>query len=280
MPEFVTKDGCRLRYDLRGEGPLIALTPGGREGGQAVTALADTLAERARVLSWDRRNSGQSHVFFGGEGSEQEIWADDLADLIDHLGVGPAWLAGGSAGCRVSLLTALRRPGSAQGLILWSASGGPYGCQFLGYKYHVPFIMAAELGGMAQVAKTPFFGALIRANPDNHTRLMALDPQAFIATLKRWNAFFYYREDTPVVGAGAEDLAGLSLPVLIFEGNDDIHPPAVSQAMARLIPGATLVPSPWPTKDWMDRFTGRAKGSVFDLYPLLAPAIFDFIGQG
>ena len=49
--------------------------------------------------------------------------------------------------------------------------------------------------------------------------------------------------------------------------------------MARLIPGSTYLPSPWPRKAWMDRFTGRAKGSVFDLYPQLAPAILDFIAR-
>jgi len=279
MSVFTTRDGCRLRYDLRGEGPLIALTPGGREGGAAVTALADTLATRAQVLSWDRRNAGGSDVFFGGEGSEQEIWADDLADLIEHLGLGPAWLAGGSAGCRVSLLTGLRRPEAARGLILWSASGGAYGCQFLGFQYHVPFIMAAEQGGMAAVAQTPFFAARIAANPQNRERLLALDPAAFIATMKRWNTFFYYREDTPVVGATAAALAGLSLPTLIFEGNDDIHPPQVAQAMARLIPGATFHASPWSREAWMDLFTGRKPGSVFDVYPQLAPAIFDFIAR-
>jgi 2-hydroxy-6-oxonona-2,4-dienedioate hydrolase len=277
MPSFTTRDGCRLRYELAGEGPLIALTPGGREAGQAVFALAERLASRARVLTWDRRNAGASHVFFGGEGSEQEIWADDLADLIGHLGLGPAWIAGGSAGCRVSLLTAIRRPDAARGLILWSASGGAYGCQFLGFNYHVPFIMAAEAGGMEAVARTPFFADRIAAESENRERILAHDPEAFIAAMKRWNSFFYYRQDTPVVGATAADLAGLALPTLIFEGNDDIHPPEVSAAMAGLIPGATYLPSPWPRKDWMDRFTGRAKGSVFDLYPQLAPAIFDFV---
>jgi 2-hydroxy-6-oxonona-2,4-dienedioate hydrolase len=171
------------------------------------------------------------------------------------------------------------RPEAARGLILWSASGGPYGCQFLGFNYHVPFIMAAEAGGMEAVARTPFFADRIAAEPENRDRILAQDPAAFIATMKRWNSFFYYREDTPVVGASGADLAGLSLPTLIFEGNDDIHPPEVSEAMAGLIPGATCLPSPWPRKDWMDRFTGRVAGGVFDLYPQLTPAMFDFIDR-
>ena len=201
MPQFTTRDGCRLEYRLRGDGPLIALTPGGREAGEAVAALADALAQRACVLTWDRRNTGAAELCFGGELSEAEFWAEDLADLIESLARGPAWLAGGSAGCRVSVISALRRPETARGLLLWSASGGAYGCQFLGFSYHVPYIMAAQAGGMAAVAQTPFFADRIAANPANEERLLALDPGEFVATLKRWNRAFYYREDSSLAGA-------------------------------------------------------------------------------
>jgi pimeloyl-ACP methyl ester carboxylesterase len=277
MAEFLTSDGVRLRYELRGAGPLVALTPGGRESGRAVAALAEALAERTRVLTWDRRNTGASDVFIGGEGSEQELWADDLAELIAALGEGPAWLAGGSAGCRVSLLAALRRPEAARGLVLWSASGGPYGCQFLGFSYHVPYILAAQHGGMAAVMETPFFAERIAAHPGNRARLAAMDPDAFIAVMKRWNEFFYWSPDAAVAGVPDAALAGLRLPLLVFDGCDDIHPPAASQALARLAPGARLLPCAWPAAAIMDRFSGRVAGSVFDLYPAMAPAILDFI---
>jgi pimeloyl-ACP methyl ester carboxylesterase len=276
MPQMLTRDGCCLHYSLRGEGPLIALTPGGREAGEAVAALAGVLAARATVLTWDRRNTGASDVFFGGT-SEQDVWADDLAALIAGLGLGPAWLAGGSAGCRVSLLTAVRHPQVARGLVLWSASGGPYGCQFLGFQYHVPYIMAAELGGMDAVARSPFFAARIAARPANRERLLALAPADFIAVLKRWNSAFYFREDSTVAGVTDDELRSIRCPALIFEGGDDIHPAAVAQNAIGLLPCATLLPSPWSAKDWMDRFTGRIAGSVFELYPLMAPAILDFV---
>jgi len=277
MATFVTRDGCRLHYELRGEGPLVALTPGGREGADAVRSLSDILVERMQLLTWDRRNTGRSHVSFGGA-SEQDVWADDLGDLIAHLGLGPAWLAGGSAGCRVSLITAIRRPEAARGLVLWSASGGRYGCQVLGYNYHVPFIMAAEQGGMAAVAQTPFFADRIAANPENRERLLAVDPADFIAVMKRWNEVFYFREGTPVVGATADQLRALKVPALVIEGNDDIHPPEVAQEIARLVPGARFVPSPWSREEFMGVYSGRTPGRVFDLYPKLAPEIVAFIG--
>jgi pimeloyl-ACP methyl ester carboxylesterase len=278
MAYFETRDGCRLFYELQGEGPLLVLTPGGRESHEVVAPLAAALAAGARVVSWDRRNTGRSDLWFG-EASEQETWADDLADLIEHLGQGPAWLVGGSAGCRVSTLTATRRPQAGKGLIVWSTSGGPYGCQFLGYLYHVPFILAAEHGGMAEVAETPFFRERIAANPSNRERLLAQDPKAFIAVMKRWNETFYHRPDQALAAVEDEALRRLSMPTLIFEGGDDIHPAEVSHAMARLIPGAIHIPSAWPHEEWMDCFTGRSGVSLFSLYPRLAPGILDFIAR-
>jgi pimeloyl-ACP methyl ester carboxylesterase len=188
---------------------------------------------------------------------------------------------GGSAGCRISILVATRRPQIAKGLIVWSASGGDYSCQYLGFVYHAPFIMAAEHGGMAEVAATPYFEARIAANPGNRERLLACDPGEFIATLKRWNRTFYPRRDEALAGVKDEALRRISLPTLIFEGGDDLHPAETSHAMARLIPGAVLLPSPWPHERWMDYFTlraGAARG-LFELYPLLAPAIVEFIGR-
>jgi len=275
---FVTSDGCTLRYWLRGEGPLVTLTPGGREAGETVSALAEQLAEKACVLTWDRRNAGGADVWFGGD-TEAIVWADDLSELIADLGMGSAWIAGGSAGCRTSVLSALRHPETARGLLLWSASGGQYSCQFLGFSYHVPYIMAAEAGGMEAVAKTQFFADRIAANPDNRERLLALDPARFAAQMKRWNEAFYYSADQSLAGVRDDALRTIAMPTLIIAGNDDVHTPAVSDAIARLVPGATHVPSPWSNEQWLDMFTGRKGGSVFELYPLLVPALLDFVGR-
>ena len=277
MPRFTTTDGCNLEYRMRGEGgPLIVLTPGGREKGEAVSALAEALARRACVVTWDRRNAGASDVFFGGD-SESEMWAQDLADLVEHLGRGPAWLAGGSAGCRTSVIAALRRPEIARGLILWSASGGQYASQFLGFSYHVPYIMAALKGGMAAVVEQPFWADRIAENPANRERMLAMAPDAFIAVMQRWMSAFYFRPGSDLTGATNDELATIALPTLLFAGNDDIHPKAVSDIVARLISGTTYVPSPWSDSAFLGRFAGAIPGSVFDLYPQMAPQILDFV---
>lgn len=278
MPTFTTSDGCDLRYWTRGAGPLVVLTPGGREKAAVVDALAEGLSQHACVVSWDRRNSGASDVFFGGEPlSESEIWAEDLADLVAYLGRGPAWLAGGSAGCRTSVISALRRPEAARGLILWSASGGPYASQFLGFSYHVPYIMAAQAAGMEAVVKTPYWAERIVENLSNRERMLTMQADEFIAVMKRWMSAFYFRPGSDLTGATNDELTTIALPTLLFEGNDDIHPKAVSDIVARSIPNTTYRPSPWSDADFMGRFAGAIPGSVFDLYPQLAPEIVRFM---
>jgi 2-hydroxy-6-oxonona-2,4-dienedioate hydrolase len=269
MPTLTIED-CELHYEVIGEGAPVVITPGGRIDREFVRPLAEELAGEFQVLLWDRRNTGRSDVFIGGGGSEQEIWADDLAKLLDHVGMAPAWVAGGSAGCRVSLLTAIRHPEVVKGLVLWSASGGAFGATYLGYNYHVPYVLAARHGGMAEVIETPFFAERIAANPRNRERLLALDPEEFIAVMKRWNEFFMPLPGSPLVGATEAELRAITAPTLIFEGNDDIHPPEPAEAIHALVAGSQFAASPWTGDEW------RA-GPLPQLYTRLAPEIADFI---
>ena len=232
------------------------------------------------MLLWDRRNTGASDVYFGGEASEQELWADDLAALLKQLQLSPCYLGGGSAGARVSLLTALRHPEVAKGLVLWQVTGGPFACQVLGVNYHVPYIRAAQKGGMEEVARTEFFTERIAANPGNRERLLSLDPHAFIGTMRRWNEFFYYRENTPVIGVSEESLRAIRASILIFEGNDDIHPKEASDAVERLAPNVEPTPAVWSGEEFYDAYTGKAPGGIMQsLYPRMVNRIIEYLNR-
>jgi pimeloyl-ACP methyl ester carboxylesterase len=276
MTPFLTSDGSTLHYEIIGKGPRIALTPGGREAGRVLMPLVEQLAQECCVLTWDRRNSGASDLYFETARSEYEIWADDLAELLAGIGFAPAVIAGGSAGCRVSVNAAMRHPAIARAMILWSVSGGPFAAHFLGHIYHEIYIEAAKEGGMAAVAETPFFAARVAENPANRERLLAMDPARFIDAMRRWNEAFHTRPNDPIAGVSSA-VASIRVPTLIFDGNDDIHPPMSAETMAALIPTAHLVPSPWRRDEWMSRFNGTVPGSIFDLYPLLVPQMLEFI---
>jgi pimeloyl-ACP methyl ester carboxylesterase len=276
MTAFLTRDGCTLHYEIFGDGPRIALAPGGREAGRVLMPLVDLLAKECSVLIWDRRNTGAADLHFETERSEYEIWADDLAELLAATAFAPAIIAGGSAGCRVSVNAVMRHASIASAMILWSITGGAFAAHFLGHIYHEIYIEAARDGGMEAVAETPFFAARIAENPANRERLMAIDPARFIAVMKRWNEAFHAGPSDPIAGVSAA-VTSIKTPTLLFEGNDDIHPPETAEFLARTLPDARLASSPWSREEWMDHFDSAEDRSVFDLYPRLVPQMLNFI---
>jgi pimeloyl-ACP methyl ester carboxylesterase len=73
------------------------------------------LADAFRVLTYDRRGHSQSERPTG-QGSVREDVAD-LAALIKHLGLMPAWVVGNSFGASIALRLAGERPDLFRGLI-------------------------------------------------------------------------------------------------------------------------------------------------------------------
>src|SRR5438105_14068173 len=113
--------GVNINYEVLGSaGPWVALSPGGRRALDNVKALAQHIANAGyRVLIHDRRNCGLSDIAIGGKDSEYEIWADDLHALASGLDALPAVIGGGSSGCRLSLLFALKYPQAVRALLRW-----------------------------------------------------------------------------------------------------------------------------------------------------------------
>jgi pimeloyl-ACP methyl ester carboxylesterase len=275
--DAVVVDGTTLRVRERGDGPPLVLTPGGRLGMAPLAPLARLLAERGRVVEWDRCNTGAADLCFATP-SEQIKWADDLVRILDEHGLAPAILAGGSAGARVSYLAAIRHPDAVRGLVLWSVSGGPFASQNLGYDYHTVYVHAAQRAGMEGVAQTPFFAERIRENAGNEARLLGMDVMTFVDVMIEWNASFYWRPDMPVIGATEEELRAIRCPTLVFAGNDLFHPAAPAEALHRLVPASELAPLPWSGEEWTTRYHRTTSASVVDLYPRLVSRIFEFLG--
>lgn len=109
-------NGVRLFYELNGtaEVPLV-LVHGSWDSHHTWDLVVPRLAESFRVLTYDRRGYGQSERLSGQSGVRQDI--ADLAGLIEHLGLAPAWLAGQSSGASIALRLACERPDLLRGLI-------------------------------------------------------------------------------------------------------------------------------------------------------------------
>ena len=109
-------NGVGLYYELQGtrEIPLV-LVHGSWDSHHDWDLVVPALAESFRVLTYDRRGHSQSERP-AGPGSVREDVAD-LGALIEHLGLGPAWVVGNSFGASIALRLAGERPELFRGLI-------------------------------------------------------------------------------------------------------------------------------------------------------------------
>jgi pimeloyl-ACP methyl ester carboxylesterase len=281
MPTVIV-NGIRLAYESIGAGKRTAvITPGGRfsKDTPGIRALSDRLADKGlRVLIWDRPNCGESDLAFTGV-SESLLHADALAGLLRALNIERAFVVGGSAGSRVSLLTAIRHPDVIDRLFVLWISGGAVGLAALAFHYCHESLAAASLGGMAAVAALPAWKEQLTRNPRNHEIMLGQDVAAFIETMKRWAWAFFPTGDSPVPGLLPADLLKLKMPVMILRsGESDFHHPReTSEAVHAMIPGSQIAEPPWEDREWILRLQASARGEgLFARWPLLAPHILRF----
>lgn len=101
--------GARLHYEVRGQGPLVALV-GAPMDAAAFAPLADLLAADHTVLTTDPRGINRSSVDDPDQDSTPQLRAGDLARLVGHLDCGPATVLGSSGGAVTALALVAAHP--------------------------------------------------------------------------------------------------------------------------------------------------------------------------
>ena len=236
----VAVNGITLEYEEMGSGAPIVFTAGGRWGREYHRPIAELMAPHYRAIIYDRRNCGRSDIDISGEGSEAEIWAEDLAELIRQLGIAPAYVCE-YGGCRLGPLLAIRHPEVVKALLLGWPCGGKYPAQRLSQGIYGVLADAAEQGGMAAVLEKPFIRAEgAEENPVSRERLLAMDVQEFIRVIRGWQAHLANSADLPMAGSPAteEQVASIRVPTVIIAGDDEIHTLTCAQMLHRLIPNS------------------------------------------
>jgi len=243
--------GIDIHYRVcGGRGPWLALITGGRRGFAEFVPLAEKIAAHGvRVLLHDRRNTGASDVLIEGSEGEEEIWTDDLYELLGRLGARPAVVGGASSGARTSILTYLRHPDAVRALFLMRLTGGAFAAGRLPEMYYGQFIGAAREGGMAAVCATEQYQERIAANPANRERLMRMDPKRYIEVMQNWRAIFTRGPVAPMYGVTEAELRSIRVPSVVIPGNDKTHSLPCGRAIQKLIPGSRLFELPLQDQD-------------------------------
>lgn len=99
--DFVTSDGVRLHYHEAGAGRPIVFVPGWTMPGRIWRPQVAHFARTHRVIAFDPRGQGESAVPRDGYTAERR--AQDIKELLDHLGAEPVVLVGWSLGVLDSL---------------------------------------------------------------------------------------------------------------------------------------------------------------------------------
>ena len=109
-------NGVRLRYEVTGrEGIPLVLVHGSWGSHHGWDLVVPGLAGSFQVVTYDRRGHSESERP-AGQGSVREVVAD-VAALIEHLKLGPAWVIGNSFGASIALRLAGARADLLQGVI-------------------------------------------------------------------------------------------------------------------------------------------------------------------
>jgi pimeloyl-ACP methyl ester carboxylesterase len=272
MPR-ATVNGVSIAYEVAGKGPPIVWTPGGWFPRNPFTYLfAGRFSANHTVLTWDRRNSGRSDIGIEDAESEFHLWTDDLHVLLHELGLSPAYVGGGSAGCLVALLMAHRYPEDVKGLILQDlpTDDTKAAAQPLAEHHYLCLVRAAESGGMEAVIElstspsdpgwawiTGWMAETIALNPANRERLLSMDPGHFASTVRAW-AGWMASPRVYLANLSDEELAGITTPALVTPGLNDWHPEHTARELYRLLPNAEWV-------DYADRYTPAEIQQIIDI---------------
>jgi pimeloyl-ACP methyl ester carboxylesterase len=210
--ELATNRGYRVAFDACGEGPALLLQHGllSRRTTWHANGFVAALARSFRVVTVDSLGHGDSDKPADPAAYRRDVRADDLAAVMDALGLERAHLVGYSMGGWMAAGFAARHPGRLRSLILggWDPVRGRGSAA-------IPFDVV--LG--AARARAPQLTAWI-------------DEQAMPGLRACWDAL------SEVEGAEAA-LASCGAPMLLWAGRQDpVHD--AMQALAARLPGATF----------------------------------------
>src|SRR4030095_4402059 len=105
---FIKINGVNLFYEIKGKGKPVVCVHGSWGDHQAWDSAAELLSKEFTVLTYDRRGHSQSERL-DTQGYVNED-SDDLAAIINTLGLSPAYICGNSFGAAITLRTAIRHP--------------------------------------------------------------------------------------------------------------------------------------------------------------------------
>lgn len=236
---FVTPDGCRLAYDIAGQGPVVLWQHGlGAPFEQPIAVFPAEMGVTRLTLACRGHESSDLGPL---DKLSIATFTEDVLALLNHLGIERLSAAGGiSLGAAISLRLAAYHRERVARLILARPAWVDQPSLATQAAYLAAGCFLEEHGaaeGLARFRSLPMLRDIEARSPDNVKSLLGYfarpRPETTIALLAR------LPKDWP--GVTPAQLKQLALPALIIgNGEDIVHPMAYAEELAAFIPGANL----------------------------------------
>jgi len=214
--QYAQVNGISLHYETHGAGRPLILRHGGLGSGEMFGPILPTLAERHQVIAVDLQGHGRTADI--DRPVDIRLMADDIAALIDHLGLDKPDLVGYSLGGGVALQTAVKYPSKVRRLVAASAN--------IRRDAIYPEILAQQGQVNAAAAEfmkdTPMYELYERVAPR---------PEDFPRLLDKMGESMAKDFDF------TEEVRGLQVPTLIVAADADMAPPSHYVEVFQLLDG-------------------------------------------
>jgi len=229
--QYAEVNGIRLYYETHGVGRPLILLHGGLGSGEMFGPVLPQLSQRHQVVAVDLQGHGRTADI--DRPIDVRLMADDIAALIDHLGLASPDVVGYSLGGGVALLTAARYPAKVHRLVAVSAN--------IRTDAIYPEMRAQQSQVTAAAAEfmkeTPMYQLYQRVAPR---------PEDFSRLLEKIGESMSKGYDF------TEEVRGLQVPTLIVAADADMAPPSHYVEVFKLLDGGLR------DGGWMGE--GRPKG--------------------
>ena len=228
---YAVVNGINLYYEIHGAGRPLILLHGGLGSGEMFGPVLPQLAEHHQVIAVDLQGHGRTADI--NRPIDLRLMADDIAALIDHLGLDTPDVVGYSLGGGVALQTAVKYPDKVRRLVVVSANIR---------RDAIPAEMLAQQGQVSGAAAefmkdTPMYQLYQRVAPH---------PEDFPRLLDKIGESMSKDFDF------SEQVRGLKVPTLIVAADADMAPPSHYVEVFKLLDGGLR------DGGWMGE--GRPKG--------------------
>jgi pimeloyl-ACP methyl ester carboxylesterase len=229
--KYADVNGINLYYSVHGSGRPLILLHGGLMSSELFGPVIPMLAERHQVIAVDLQGHGRTADI--DRPIDVRLMADDIAALIDHLGLDRPDVVGYSMGGGVALQTAVRHPAKVRRLVVVSAN--------IRRDAIPPEMLAQQVQVNAAAAEfmkdTPMY---------QHYQAVAPRPEDFPTLLDKMGRWMQQDFDF------SDDVRNLKVPTMIVCADADMAPPSHYVETFKLLDGGLR------DGGWMGE--GRPKG--------------------